>query len=149
LWVDTATFENICRDSERQAAVLGSASTLSSGPIDLTPVRYLQCAECHELMHRVNFARCSGVVVDVCRAHGTWFDKNELHRIVQFIRDGGLDQSRDRQKIELAEQQRRGQEARIDTGRTYSPTPTVDPDDDLLSLVIGAAGGLVSWWLRK
>ena len=45
-------------------------------------------------MNRVNFARCSGVVVDVCKAHGTWFDRDELRRIVEFIRAGGLEQAR-------------------------------------------------------
>ena len=42
-------------------------------------------------MNRVNFARCSGVIVDVCRGHGTWFDRDELSGIVQFIRGGGLE----------------------------------------------------------
>ena len=35
-------------------------------------------------MNRVNLARCSGVIVDICRAHGTWFDREELSRIVEF-----------------------------------------------------------------
>jgi hypothetical protein len=32
-------------------------------------------------MNRVNFAEYSGVVVDVCREHGTWFDADERQRI--------------------------------------------------------------------
>jgi Zn-finger nucleic acid-binding protein len=48
-------------------------------------------------MNRVNFANFSGVIVDVCRQHGTWFDRDELRRIVEFIRAGGLDKARARE----------------------------------------------------
>ena len=52
-------------------------------------------------MNRINFARCSGVIVDVCKGHGTWFDRDELRAIVEFVRGGGLELSRDREKREL------------------------------------------------
>jgi len=52
-------------------------------------------------MNRINFARCSGVIVDVCRGHGTWFDRDELSEVVQFIRGGGLDLARQREKREI------------------------------------------------
>ena len=45
-----------------------------------TEVRYLRCPRCGETMSRSLFARKSGVVVDVCRVHGTWFDATELER---------------------------------------------------------------------
>jgi Zn-finger nucleic acid-binding protein len=57
-------------------------------------------------MNRINFARCSGVVVDVCKGHGTWFDRDELSRIVEFIRGGGLDAARAREKAALEEERR-------------------------------------------
>src|SRR6185295_4778946 len=88
-WLGTASFEHICRNAEQQAATLGGAQP-AGGPTALGPVRYVRCPQCNELMHRLNFAHCSGVIVDVCRAHGSWFDANELHRIVHFIRAGGL-----------------------------------------------------------
>ena len=50
-------------------------------------------------MNRMNFAHCSGVIVDVCKPHGTFFDRDELRRIVEFIRSGGLDKAR---ALELA-----------------------------------------------
>ena len=34
----------------------------------------------------------TGVVLDVCSAHGTWFDRGELARAVQFHRSGVLHQ---------------------------------------------------------
>ena len=52
-------------------------------------------------MNRINFARCSGVIVDVCKGHGTWFDASELRAIVEFVRGGGLELSREREKSEI------------------------------------------------
>jgi len=108
LWADHAALEQICADREQQAAVLGAAVPAPpSQPVDLEEqIRYLPCPICRGLMNRVNFAHCSHVVVDVCRPHGTWFDKDELRRIVEFIRAGGLDAARTRE-IEELEQRRR------------------------------------------
>jgi Zn-finger nucleic acid-binding protein len=41
------------------------------------------------------------VIVDICKGHGTWFDRDELNRIVEFIRAGGLEASRTREKAQL------------------------------------------------
>lgn len=114
LWIDATTFDQICSDREKQSAVLGSASeTFKPGQKSFDPkIRYVPCPACKGLMHRVNFAKCSGIVVDVCRGHGTWFDKDELHHIVQFIRTGGLDLSREREKLELESARRKLQSAR-------------------------------------
>jgi Zn-finger nucleic acid-binding protein len=90
LWVDNRTFLAICRDRERQAA-LPSARAGDPPPESLElPVAYLACPVCRVLMNRVNFARVSGVVVDVCREHGTWFGRGELQRVVEFLGRGGL-----------------------------------------------------------
>jgi Zn-finger nucleic acid-binding protein len=109
IWVDTAAFEQICTDRDKQATILGavgSASTPESLRVEAN-IRYVPCPVCHALMNRVNFARCSHVIVDVCRQHGTWFDRDELRRIVEFIRAGGLDEARAREVAELEEQKRR------------------------------------------
>jgi Zn-finger nucleic acid-binding protein len=58
-------------------------------------------------MNRINFARCSGVIVDVCKGHGTWFDREELSRIVEFIRDGGLEAARQKEKEQIQEERQR------------------------------------------
>jgi Zn-finger nucleic acid-binding protein len=109
LWVDVESFERICADREQQSAVLGAASPAPSRAVNGRGgrVRYVPCPECGQLMNRVNFAHCSGVVVDVCKGHGTWFDRDELAEIVEFIRAGGLEASRARQKVEIAEERRR------------------------------------------
>jgi Zn-finger nucleic acid-binding protein len=63
-------------------------------------------------MHRLNFAKCSGVVIDTCRPHGGWFDRDELQHIVEFIRGGGLSVAREKEKAELESARRRLEAAR-------------------------------------
>jgi Zn-finger nucleic acid-binding protein len=146
LWLDTLSFEQICRNAEQQAAALGSAQPVG-GPAALAPVRYVRCPQCDELMHRLNFAHCSGVIVDVCRAHGTWFDANELHRIVHFIRAGGLDRSRAKEKAELAAERRRLQAARAGADRVFPYDTPAGRDADLFSIVVQASGDVLRSWL--
>jgi Zn-finger nucleic acid-binding protein len=66
----------------------------------LGDVRYLPCPLCHASMNRVNFGKISGVIVDVCSKHGTWFDAGELTRVVSFAASGGLERSRAREREE-------------------------------------------------
>jgi Zn-finger nucleic acid-binding protein len=105
VWLDVATFEHISASREEQAAVLGAASPAPAHAVDLanegSKIRYSPCPQCGQLMNRINFARCSGVIVDVCKGHGTWFDRDELRKIVEFIRGGGLELSREKEKREL------------------------------------------------
>lgn len=54
----------------------------SPRPVDLQG--YARCPLCANVMNRVQFARRSGVLVDVCRDHGTWFDASELERVAAF-----------------------------------------------------------------
>lgn len=106
VWLEVASFERICANREEQAAVLGAASPAPSQQVNPDSqgnrVRYSPCPQCGQMMNRINFARCSGVIVDVCRGHGTWFDQDELRAIVEFIREGGLELSREKEKREIA-----------------------------------------------
>ena len=107
IWADAHSLQRICLEREQQAAVLGAAITIvAPEAAGLEKVRYVPCPVCKKLMNRVNFARCSNVVVDVCKTHGTWFDKDELRRIVEFIQAGGFEQARTRQIEELERQKR-------------------------------------------
>jgi hypothetical protein len=63
-------------------------------------------------MNRVNFALGSHLVLDVCKPHGTWFDKHELRRMVEFIRAGGLEKARAHQIAQLQEERRRFESSR-------------------------------------
>ena len=106
VWVEAVEFERICADREAQGAVLHRWNTHT--PVSSkTRVRYRACITCGKMMNRVNFGRMSGTVVDVCRGHGTFLDAGELHAIVTFIRDGGLDRARQREKDDLEEERHR------------------------------------------
>jgi Zn-finger nucleic acid-binding protein len=59
-------------------------------------VRYLRCPACDQAMNRRALFRTSGVVVDVCTAHGTWLDEGELAAALSFVASGGLDDGRPR-----------------------------------------------------
>jgi Zn-finger nucleic acid-binding protein len=50
---------------------------------------YRPCVVCGQLMNRLNYGHSSGVIIDVCRDHGIWFDADELARILTWLRAGG------------------------------------------------------------
>jgi len=63
------------------------------------PVRYVPCPRCGELMWRKNYMHHSGIIVDTCRSHGTFFDKGELEKAIEFINKGGIEY----EKLKLTE----------------------------------------------
>jgi len=145
LWADADALQQICTDREQQVAVLGVAAPVdTSGAAPLEKIQYRPCPVCHQLMHRVNFARCSHVVVDVCKPHGTWFDKDELRRIVEFIRTGGFDKVRAMEKAELSRQK-----AELETARAAAAyeraadyrSPLYDSRESALALAAAAVVG--------
>jgi Zn-finger nucleic acid-binding protein len=109
IWLDNAVFEEIQVDRDKQAAFLppGEDSKLKTHDPTKGPLVYLGCPRCGDLMNRVNFAGRSGVLLDVCKPHGTWFDAQELRAIVEFIRAGGLDLARQDRLERLREEKRR------------------------------------------
>src|ERR1051326_6449155 len=50
---------------------------------------YRPCPVCRELMPRLHYGHESGVIIDVCRHHGIWFDADELTRILAWLHAGG------------------------------------------------------------
>jgi hypothetical protein len=66
-------------------------------------------------MNRRNYGPGSGVIIDICREHGLWFDPEELPAILAWIRRGG--QAR-------AEQDRAAERDRTERHRrALSPRP--------------------------
>ena len=148
LWVDASALEEICADREQQAAILGTASAAPSHPVNTTgtdKVRYVPCPQCSQLMNRINFARCSGVVVDVCKGHGTWFDAEELRQIVEFIRAGGLEAARARSKQEIEEERRQLRNEQLAAARGTGPLARMRALDDDRASGVSAAGGLLKF----
>jgi Zn-finger nucleic acid-binding protein len=148
LWLDVPSFEKICADREQQSAVMGAASHATDVSHETSKVKYVPCPECSQLMNRINFARCSGVIVDFCKPHGTWFDRDELSGIVQFINDGGLNASRAKEKIEIAEQRDQLRQAQRTADLRNSGVLGISEPDEHRLTGIASARGLLKFLLE-
>jgi Zn-finger nucleic acid-binding protein len=97
VWVDTETLQRLVAERLKPSPLLGTGiPTPPAARITLGTVEYAPCPVCKNLMNRVNFAHTSGVIVDVCTKDGTWFDADELRRVLEFITSGGLEAARAR-----------------------------------------------------
>ncbi len=147
LWLASDDFERVCSDAdeqERAVRALGNAATPSHVVAEL-PLRYLPCPMCQQLMHRKNYASCSGIILDVCKQHGVWLDHRELERVLAFIKHGGLDKARSRELEEL--ERKRTQVAREErAGRALDlgPLPPIAPLSGDWDGWGGSRGGLGS-----
>ena len=54
-------------------------------------IRYFKCPRCQQMMWRKNYMSHSGIIVDKCNEHGTFFDKGELEKAMEFIKFGGVE----------------------------------------------------------
>lgn len=106
VWIDIDTFEVICANRENQSAVLKRLEEILRNP-EHAKIQYVPCPVCAELMNRNNFARVSGVIIDTCKGHGVWFDASELPQIIDFIRKGGMDYSRQKEKAQIENERAR------------------------------------------
>lgn len=88
VWLDHSVFDKILLHTNQQKNAQAVLGKLPPKIANLTrhKVSYLPCPECDQLMHRRNFAKKSGVIVDECTAHGIWFDKSELAASIHFVR---------------------------------------------------------------
>jgi Zn-finger nucleic acid-binding protein len=111
-------------------------------------VRYLLCPACDKLMNRQAFGRISGVVVDVCRSHGVWFDAGELTQVMQFVERGGLERAREREAEERSEQVRSLRAAQV--GAVASDwRPEADTDvRDYAELAREFVAAIATLWRR-
>ena len=109
LWIDAEQFAHVIDSQESRATLLRwhEESDRSLVVVAETVIKYRPCPRCTKLMNRVNFARVSKVIIDVCKSHGTWFDRDELARGVTFVQDGGLERSREVEHERAREERRR------------------------------------------
>lgn len=118
MWIDGAVLQQICNDAQKQESVAGipaAAQTDYNRPLEA--IHYISCPVCKTLMNRVNFSHSSGVVVDVCpQKHGTWFDKDELRRVVDFIHSGGFEKARFIELENMKSERARLEAARFSSG---------------------------------
>jgi Zn-finger nucleic acid-binding protein len=138
LWVDRRATERIFADHEEQEAVLEMNAGQEEAPQDSARLPkgrvYVPCPVCRKLMNRSSFASGSGIVIDWCKQHGTWFDRGELARIVSFIRSGGMKKAREWEKIKIedARQQLRDEKFRMASmARHLGDAAAAEPDFDL------------------
>ncbi len=118
LWIDAPTVEAIMRDGPK-AIETGIAPDLATGSSDRAGIltgefkgrAYVPCPQCSKIMTPQNYARYSGIIVDVCKDHGVWFDAGELNKILDFVARGGLVKAR-RKETERAKDEARA--ARLD-----------------------------------
>ena len=91
LWVPGHRFEELVQraTAARRAAAVEPSPRVQGGNPNAQPLRYRKCPSCGAFMQRRNFRRSSGVVLDVCRTHGTWLDADEIEQIAGFILSGG------------------------------------------------------------
>jgi Zn-finger nucleic acid-binding protein len=118
------------RAQARATALLGALARVEVQPVPTAGQKmYLPCPVCHVVMNRRLFAAGTGVIIDVCRSHGTFFDAGELPLIIDFVMNGGLEKAqkkdiermREAARRELAQARDNAREAaRIDGLSAYS-----------------------------
>ncbi len=86
-------------------------------------VKYLPCVRCGEIMSRRQVVQRAGIIIDVCRLHGVWFDGGELEQFLAFARAGGLEVNRV-DGVAQVEARRKHEEERLrsaaSTGAAYA-----------------------------
>jgi Zn-finger nucleic acid-binding protein len=112
IWLDKEVFAVLVRQAKGGRASLLGPEMGSAPPSGLTggglggPVAYRPCAVCNRLMNRQNYGRRSGVVIDLCKEHGVWFDHDELRRVLEWVRQGGATHGEVTEAARLGERER-------------------------------------------
>lgn len=110
--MESKVFESLIKNRDQQARLESAAapeitleerqaSASRAAPLSRSAREYIPCPDCRQLMNRKNFGNISGVLVDLCKPHGIWFDAGELGRIIRFVMRGGLVEVRQRERAVL------------------------------------------------
>lgn len=94
LWVGHKTFDHVIRRAEEMVTDFAPTKAANKASVAVGAVQYRPCPECAQLMNRSQYGRYSRVIVDTCKAHGVFLDEGELTQILEWVREGGLDRSR-------------------------------------------------------
>jgi Zn-finger nucleic acid-binding protein len=93
LWVPGDRFDSLVSralEAARVRAASGVPIPAAKRQTIAREFQYRDCPACQSRMHRKNYGKRSGVIVDWCGQHGTWLDADELEQIAAFIAGGGL-----------------------------------------------------------
>lgn len=110
LWIGEETFRLLAERARAQELPPREHGGPSGDPAPLPAQQgrfYRNCPLCGRLMHRQNYGRRSGVILDVCKGEGVWFDAQELERVLAWVRRGGHQLEAERRAEELQEAERR------------------------------------------
>jgi hypothetical protein len=93
LWMGTEAFgrlrERVLSETAQKRALLRHKPQPSQLRQHVGPT-YRPCIYCGKMMHRQQYARRSGVIIDVCGEHGIWFDAQEFQQILDWTACGGI-----------------------------------------------------------
>lgn len=110
LWLGHETVVSLVESAAKEALdvdqVFGGLRASPQNAAGQQGPLYRKCPECRRLMNRRNYGRRSGVIVDVCREHGIWFDAEELPKMLRWVRGGGLARAQE-EEAEQAEREER------------------------------------------
>lgn len=145
VWLDACAVDRLVRERRQVStqAVLGMGGPINRGVLPINPPgrTYLKCPECETVMNRTNFAKKSGIIIDNCRGHGTWFDADELPRIVEFVMNGGIEAANEAELQKMqAEVRKERSKARAAQSQSMMMTPVSTKQQATANLF----GGLLS-----
>lgn len=124
VFVDREAVELLLADvrDTRADALLASLVRAEHHPLPPAGARmYVKCPTCSAMMNRKLFASGSGIVVDVCKSHGTFFDAGELPAILELVQRGGLERAA-RRTDDDRDRERRERQERIERAGSSSAT---------------------------
>ena len=140
LWVPGDQFDALVRRAararEERSAAAEPPRVAKANPFTQS-MEYRRCPECSAFMLRNNYRRSSGIILDECRAHGTWLDADELEQVAGFILEG----SRGAAKAEAeAERWRHAAASASRSARTADLTATTRGSRALAAAPLGQPG---------
>jgi Zn-finger nucleic acid-binding protein len=151
LWVPEGHFAALVQRAIDAHAQRGDAQPAAQPRVrganpGATRVSYRRCPVCEAMMNRHNFQRRSGVIIDVCKPHGTWLDADELEQICGFIQSGGLASAQLREAERAREEERAARTERVfaEAKARFETTPSSAGHGRAEARVIGSVVDFLS-----
>jgi Zn-finger nucleic acid-binding protein len=119
-FVEHALLRSLLETHELTGQAFADAPYQRPPKTNVERVHYRPCSVCRQRMNRKNFGGASGVIVDVCARHGTWFDAGEVPQVLAFVKSGGLVRERAREQERLRQARAHDRER---AGASSQPSP--------------------------
>ncbi|MGE0551064.1 MAG: zf-TFIIB domain-containing protein [Kofleriaceae bacterium] len=147
IFLDQNAIQRVVTDRQqaRADALLGS---LPAGELHAKPPAgklYVKCPVCATIMNRKLFAAGAGVIIDVCRSHGAFFDVGELPRVISFVMNGGLERA-EKKEIERMRQAAKREQDNAQWAAMMDSRATTRSDFDSVTSGTALIDLLVSLW---